>query len=208
MKKAENELLMAKTSTVKRSSETKVVRKDLLTKFHNIDINPNNIYVQFLNLKYSPSIRLFLINKNNRKWVKFLDNGEIVYTGKRELTEEQLMKQRFDLEYYFNPTLEEIGKFKSLPLYLEEHSQDIKGVIDEIIYNSESNFFKDLKKELDELLKDSETGKEKDEIKISALVKFQNKQNEKLQEYWPEPMPSNEKLERLEKRMAFDFNLH
>ncbi|MDD2227570.1 MAG: hypothetical protein PHH71_03215, partial [Clostridia bacterium] len=108
------------------------IRKAQLEQFHDMPIALNRVYVQFLNLKNSPNIRLFVISDKNPKLVKFLDNAEILDTtlkDEKKALDEEYENMRLDMEYYYNPILKEIGKFEYLHNYLKEHISDVKGAI-------------------------------------------------------------------------------
>ncbi|MDD3232060.1 MAG: hypothetical protein PHV79_01135 [Clostridia bacterium] len=171
------------------------IRKAQLEQFHDMPIALNRVYVQFLNLKNSPNIRLFVISDKNPKLVKFLDNAEILDTtlkDEKKALDEEYENMRLDMEYYYNPILKEIGKFEYLHNYLKEHISDVKGAIPA----SDGDLIKEVEKQVKLLIIDSsQIESEKNiedetryEIEINELVDFQKKLNERLQDYWPAPI--------------------
>jgi len=172
------------------------IRKAQLEQFHDMPIALNKVYVQFLNLKNSPNIRLFVISDKNPKLIKFLDNAEILDTtpaDEKKALDEEYANMRLDMEYYYNPTLKEIGKFEYLQNYLKEHISDAQGTIPV----TDEDLIKEVEKQLKLLMltDSSPIESEKDiesetryEIEIKELVDFQKKINERLKDYWPAPI--------------------
>jgi len=181
----------------------KELREVALAQFHETQVGVNNVFVQFINLENTPRIRFFTISEKKHNMVRFLDNAEILDTNKRKMTSEENDMQRLDLEYYFNPTLGEIGKFNNFVFYLKEHNSDLRGVINNV-FQDRSDFIPNIEKELSEILSKSEN-EEEQELPIKDFVALQERVNEKLEEYWPSPMPTLQEMHKKLKESIREF---